>query len=753
MRSISLFILTLLLSVDGLSQNVLTGKALGLDDKGVESPIPGAMVFWMGTTKGTTTDSAGSFRLPFYGEATTVIIAHAAFIADTVKVGRQRNLHIVLHPSVRELEGVSVVGERSETVIDFMRTQPLQIITEKELFKAACCNLSESFETNASVDVSYTDAITGARQIEMLGLSGIYTSVTLENMPFIRGLPSSVGLTFIPGPWIKSINVSKGIGSVINGFESITGQIDIDLQKPADNDDKPFFVNLFGSQEQRFEGNLNARTVLSDNWTSMTFLHASSQQHHLDRNGDRFVDMPIFTATDVSQRFYYASDGGWDALLGVQLVNDRREGGTLMSGLAPATTNPANAPAFDFDTHVQFLRIEGKTGHYDPEKPAESFGVQWSLTRYRNTSQYGPRDYDGTEQSGYLNVIYQSTFGSMMHRFKAGLSFLFDEFDETFASNLFKRTERVPGVFLEYTFNNETDLSVVAGMRIDRHSAYGTMITPRLHVRYAPNEEWVFRVVGGKGYRTANILTEHAAVFASSRTFSIRPPGTFGFGLEQESAWNYGANITRYFRANDKEGTISFDIHRTQFNSQVVADLDSRPREVRFITLRDGSFANSVQLELNLPALKGLDLRLAYRFLDVQQNIDGAWLQAVLTAKHRALLNLAYATPVESPDDPRTTLDLTLQWFGPKRLPGTSTNPEAFRARSFSPDFALVNMQVSRSILLGMELYIGMENLLDFRQNNPIIDPGNPSGPYFDASLIWGPISGRSVYGGVRYRF
>ena len=753
MRTLSLFTLMFLLAVNARSQNVLTGHIHGLDDKGVESPVPGAMVGWMGTPKGTTTDSAGAFRLPFYGNATTVVIWHAAFISDTVKIGKQRTLHVVLKTAVRELEGVSVVGQRSETVIDFLRTQPLQIITEKELFKAACCNLSESFETNASVDVSFTDAITGARQIEMLGLSGIYTSVTLENMPFIRGLPSSVGLTFIPGPWIKSINVSKGIGSVINGFESITGQIDIDLQKPEDNDDKPFFLNFFGSQERRFEGNLNARSALTDNLTSMTFLHASSQQHHLDRNGDRFVDMPVFTATDIAQRFEYSTDGGWHAVLGVQVVNDRREGGTLMGGAAPAIMTPNNVTAFDYDTRVQFLRVEGKTGHFDPDDPAESFGVQWSLTRYRNTSKYGPRDYDGTEQSGYLNVIYQSTLGSLMHRFKAGLSFLFDEFDETFTDVSYKRTERVPGAFLEYTFNNETDLSVVAGLRVDRHNVYGTMITPRLHVRYAPNEDWVFRAVGGKGYRTANILTEHAAIFASSRTFSIRGSGNFGFGLDQESAWNYGANITRYFRANDKEGTVSLDVHRTQFNSQVIADLDSKPREVQFLSLRDGSFANSAQIELNLQALKGLDLRLAYRFLDVHQKVNGSWRQAAFTARHRALVNLAYATPAESPGDPQTLVDLTVQWFGQKRLPETSTNPVGLRARSFSPNFATVNMQASRPIFAGLELYLGIENLFDFRQNDPIIDPGNPSGPYFDASLVWGPISGRSMYGGVRYRF
>lgn len=746
MRAKQFIIASFLLSSVALSQNVLTGHVHGLDEKGNESSVPGAMVYWLGTPRGTVTDSAGEFRLPFYGDASTIVVAHAAFVADTIRVGRQRSVHVVLRQAVREIEGVSVVAERPATAVDFLRTQPLQIITGKELFKAACCNLSESFETNASVDVSFTDAITGARQIEMLGLSGIYTSVTLGNMPFIRGLPSSVGLTFVPGPWIKSINVSKGIGSVINGYESITGQIDIQLQSHEDEEKKPFFLNFFGSQEQRFEGNLNAHTDLGENWKSATFLHGSTLRHHQDRNGDRFNDMPTFTATNFSQRFQFADGNGWDVLLGAQVVSDRRQGGTMPGDMTTM------GRGFDFDTRAEFIRLEGKSGYYDPDNPYESIGVQWSLTRYRNTSQYGPRAYSGTEQSGYFNAIYQTSVGSLVHRLRAGVSFLFDQFNETFATLPFARIERVPGAFLEYSYT-EPNLSAVAGVRLDRHNAYGTMISPRIHFRYAPTDDWVFRVVGGRGYRTANILTEHAAVFASSRTFTIESSQAFGFGLEQEVAWNAGANVTRHFRTSGREGTVSLDLHRTQFSTQVAADLDTRPREVRFMSLREGSFANSVQGELNLPALRGLDLRLAYRYLDVQQKIDGVWYESVLTARHRALLNATYTSPVESSGESRTMIDLTIQWYGSKRLPGTQTNPLPLRARTSSPDFALVNTQVSRTILADLELYVGVENLFDFRQSDPIIDPGNPYGPYFDASLIWGPIMGRSAYGGMRYRF
>jgi outer membrane receptor for ferrienterochelin and colicins len=724
----------------------LRGTVRSAETPGAAVPVAGANVFWLGTTIGTTSDASGAFVIPRVTGHTRLVVRHAAFAPDTLVVTDASSVTVTLRPSEREVEEVSVTGDRTTTTIDYLSPESKIRMGEQELAKAACCNLSESFETNPSIDVTFTDAITGTRHIEMLGLSGIYAQTTLENLPYIRGLTSNVGLTFIPGSWIEAINVSRGIGSVANGYESITGQIDVDLRKPQKEDEPRLFANAFGNQDARFEGNLNLRQPLGDNWSSMTFLHASSQKTEVDDNGDGFLDMPRFTGVNFAQRFNFSTRQNWEGQLAIQYVGDRREGGTRQR-----TDAPAPDQAFIYTNRGEYIRVSGKTGYVFADDRTRSFGLQWSLGRYRNNSAYGPRDYDATEKTGYVNLIYQSDFGDPVHRFRTGLSVLYDEYDERFDARDYGRVERVPGAFFEYTFAPSEVLTIVGGLRADVHNAYGTFASPRLHVRYSPDEDWVFRAVAGRGYRTANIFAENATVFASTRTVTITPTNDFGYGLMQESAWNIGVSATRYFMIEYRPATIAVDVHRTTFEQQVVADLDSHPGEVHFYGIEGGSYATSAQVELNMQAVEGLDTRLAYRFLDVRQTLNGVLLQKALSAQHRALVNLAYALD-DDEGAQRTAFDVTVQWFGPKRIPNTGSNPPEFRAREWSPSFATVNAQISRTFSPGLEVYLGGENLFNFKQDDPIIDPGNPTSPYFDASLVWGPISGRMVYAGVRYR-
>lgn len=742
MKRRALFILLLTAALCASAEEQLRGIVQATEPDGSVTAVAGAAVYWLGTTVGTSTGIDGSFSLPFVESTHQLVVRHAAYEADTLTVARGAVLRVMLRSVAREVEGVQVTGERSATVIDYMSAASVQRMTSKELTRAACCNLSESFETNPAVDVSFTDAITGTKQIEMLGLSGIYTQTSLENMPYIRGLTSNVGLTFIPGSWIHAINVSKGVGSVANGYESITGQIDVDLRKPNDPEERRLFVNAYGNADQRFEGNLNFRQELGEHWSSMTLLHASGQQQEIDRNTDRFLDMPVFSTFNAIQRWGFDNHDGWEGQLVLQFVDDRKEGGTHAAG---------GLRDFRYGTRAQFLRASGKTGHVFEGRPYQSVGVQWSLGRYRTASTYGPRDYEAVEETGYLNVLYQSIIGTTEHTYRIGASFLFDRFDERFHRSPFERTERVPGVFAEYTYAHDDEFTVVAGLRADRHNAYGTMITPRIHLRYALTEDLVFRAGGGRGYRTASIFAENATVFASNRAVTIEPSRAFGYGLDQEVAWNAGVNLTHYFLIDYREATVSLDYYHTFFESQVVADLDTRPREVLFRSLQNGSYANSVQLELNMEPFEHLETRLAYRYLDVRQNLNGTWLQRALNAQHRALLTIGYTPGEEGEDEPRMTYDFTLQWFGPKRIPSTATNPDGHRARDRSPAFATVNAQVTRSLFAGLELYVGAENLLDFRQDDPIITPDDPASATFDAALIWGPLGGRMVYAGLRW--
>ncbi len=744
MRTIYIIIVLVLLTLPLYAQQLLYGIVMERDEQQKEIPVIGTQIYWLGTSSGTIADTGGHFALPLSTQSDKLVVSHIGYRSDTLFITNQRNVRILLREEAKAAQDVSVVGERSSTSMDYLNTHSVQILTSKELFKAACCNLSESFQTNASIDVSFTDAITGTKQIEMLGLSGIYTQTTMENLPFIRGLSSNIGLSFIPGTWIENINVSKGVGSVANGYESITGQIDVDLRKPQNAQEKTLFLNLYGNIDQRFEGNLNFRQIIDNNLSSLTFLHVSTQKHEVNENGDDFLDMPTFTTYNILQRFFYSDSSGLQGQIAAQYVNDKKQGGTLDSVTTPGES-------YLYKTDVEQIRLFGKTGFVFSSPDYKSLGVQWSLNHYRNSSLFGSRAYNGNEETGYLNILYQYHI-SKISKLRFGASFLFDQFDETFTLTSYRRIERVPGEFIEYTFSPNEDLSIIGGIRVDEHNAYGLMVTPRLHIRYTPQQDWVLRMSAGRGYRTANIFTENATALASARSVVIIPTESFGYGLKQESAWNFGFNLTHYFEVNYHEATLTFDGYRTQFDHQVVADLDANPQQVRFYSVTDGSYSNSLQAELDMQPVDHFDTRFAYRYLDVRQIINGNWMERPFTSRNRALVNLSYTTENDESNESQMIYDATLQCFGPKRIPSTATNPPGLQMPDMSPSFVLINAQITRTFSEELDLYAGVENIFNYTQPNPILDWEHPHSQYFDASLVWGPISGRMIYAGIRLK-
>ncbi|MFH0990106.1 MAG: carboxypeptidase-like regulatory domain-containing protein [bacterium] len=748
-------ILTILLCSQllvGQQSNRISGVVREKSEQGIHLPIIGANVYWLGTATGTFTDTSGAFTLARTTAANRLVIRSVGFKSDTVTVLESRQIEIELQSEATEVREVEVVGERSGTYLNYLSTQKIQVMTEKELFKAACCNLSESFQTNPSIDVSFTDAITGMKQIEMLGLAGTYSQITLENFPAVRGLTSNVGLTYIPGSWMESIQVSKGVGSVANGYESITGQINVELRKPRNEEEKTFFFNFYGNNEQRFEGNLNYRLPLSKEFASLTLAHFSSMQHHLDGNGDNFLDTPLSKTLNIYQRFQVHSDAlGLEGQFGIQFVKDEKKGGTLHGYTLDQPARLLHLSEYGFGMNSQQLRIHGKTGVVFSGNPYRSLGVQWSLSDFRQDYFFGQRNYTGRERTGYLNILYQANLDSTIHSVRIGLSFLFDEFKETFSLIYTQRAEKVPGAFAEYTYAPIEEFTLVAGIRADRHNLFGTFITPRIHVRYTPQEDWIFRLIAGRGARTANVLSENAAYFASARTLST-PFMQGGYPFNQEVAWNFGFNVTRYFLYKYREGTITFDFYRTAFDHQVVADLDQHPQQVSFSNLNGESYSNSIQVEINYPIVERLETRLAYRHLDVKQTIAGVLRERPFVAKDRAFINLAYSTEREDPMESQMLYDVTVQWYGNKRLPDTRLNPQSFQVSEYSPDFVLANAQITRSFFTGLDLYLGIENLFNFRQSHPILDPTHPNGSYFDGALIWGPVTGRMIYTGLRWR-
>lgn len=729
-----------LLQLDAHAQRV-SGKVYELTKDTIQTPLTGASVFWSGTTLGAITDTAGHFSIPRSSQSNLLIFSFVGYVNDTIRVGADSEVSVLLKNEATL--GEVVVRGSANMVLDRLSPHQTEIITTRTLAKAACCNLSESFETNASVSVSYSDAVTGAKQIQMLGLSGTYVQTNVENIPTIRGLATTFGLNYVPGTWIQSIDVGKGAGSVVNGYESMTGQINVELQKP-DTQEKLYlntYVNNFG----RGEVNLNLAHQLSEKWSTGLLTHASALRNRVDNNNDGFLDLPLYTQFNAINRWKY-QDKNLMAQFGVKALYEDRLGGQNNFH----SENKGSTQVYGFGNKVNRLEFFSKSAKLFPDKPYKGLGLILNGSFHDSKSYFGTTNYDGRQQTLYGNLIYQSIIGNTNHSYKTGVSFMLDDYNEKFKDTTLLRKEYVPGVFFEYTYNQLDKFVLVAGTRLDFHNLYGKQFTPRLHLKYSLDDNTTLRASIGRGFRVANPLAEYYGNLVSSRKV------VFLEQLKPEISWNYGASLTKEFDLKGMKGNWITDFYRTDFENQLVADFEN-PGYTYFYNLKGKAYANSFQTEVNLTPVKRFELKLAYRFLDVKQSLgapsnEDVLLPKMMVSKNRVLFNSGYALPYD-----KWKFDFTVQWNGKRRMPELEahSNHETFSysnmKTTMAPAFYNLNAQVTRTFPK-WDVYLGGENLTNFRQKNPIVDPTNPFGNNFDAGIAWGPVVGRMIYAGMRFK-
>ncbi len=722
-------------------KQTLMGVVLEETIKGKLNPIANATVRSLHSNQYYVTDSTGVFRLQT-DLPTHLLISYVGYNSDTISVRNPDMLTIILKSaSSGNLKEVIVTSRPPSTYVSSLSILNTLNMGARELTKAACCNLSESFETSPSVDVSYSDAVTGIKQIQLLGLSGNYTQLLTENVPEIKGLSGSYGLTFIPGPWIEGIQLTKGTGSVVNGYESIAGQINVEEKKP-DNSDR-VFVNTYVNNMGRFEANINLAQRLNSKWSTGLLTHMNGIYTKNDHNKDGFLDLPLGRQFNLINRWKYLDNNGWIGQFALKVLNDKRQAGQVKFN--PDTDKFTNM-AYGAGINNEQYGFTGKLGYVFPQSKYKSLGFIVSGNLYNNDSYYGVNQYKGKQQTLYGNFIYQSIIGTTDHKFRTGLSFTNEQYDESFNRAHFTRNETVPGAFFEYTYTAPEKFSAIAGLRVDYHNLYGAITTPRVNLKYDFTNKTNLRFSAGSGFRVANIFAENAGVFVSARQYQIlNPSNKHGYGLDPEKAWNFGLNFVHNFKINNRSGAISLDAYHTNFKNQVVVDLDASPQKIDFYNLNGRSYSNSIQAELNYELLRKLDVRMAYRWLDVQTTYHGSLMEKPFVAKHRAFINLAYQTNND------WKFDFTTQWLSSKRIPNTSSNPAAFQLANYSPSYIQMSGQITKQFNKKWDLYLGSENLTGFTQSHPILDAANPFGQYFDGSMIWGPVVGRMVYLGARF--
>ena len=740
-----------------LSQEQVVGVVLEATTEQQSIGLEGASVYWINSSIGTVTNKEGLFSIPYDKKHTRLIISYVGFKSDTLTITGPKTLRHTLKPST-VLDEVVVKDTRDAVQKTFFNAKNVITVNSAELLKAACCNLSESFETNPAIDVNFSDALTGTKQIQMLGLTSPYLLITQENIPMVRGASQAYGLTFTPGTWVESIQITKGAGSVVNGYESISGQINTELVKPRT--DQRFFVNGYANRNGRLELNTHINHNISEKWSTGLYVHGNLRKQKEDRNADGFLDAPLTEQINIMNRWHYQNaETGWVSFFNVRFLKDSKQVGEVafdpnapnaIRGNSIASMLFSGAEVWGSEIATRRLDTSLKLGYVFPELPFQSFGFQASYSNHKQESYYGFNPYNIHHKSIYSNLMFNSIIGDTRNKFKTGLSFTYDTYDELVNTGDFSRDDISAGAFFEYSYENLEKLSLTAGIRVDAHNRLGNFVTPRLHLRYTPWELGSLRASFGRGKRAANIFAENQQLFGSARQIQILNTEGSVYGLDPEDAWNYGVSFLQGFLFWNRKGTITLDYYKTDFINQVVVDWEN-PRAISFYNLEGKSFADSFQIEVNHEVLPNLDVRLAYKYYDVQTDYRGGTLQKPLQAQNRFFANLGYKTnPKENGAEWK--FDYTLHSLGRQRLPNTGENPPEFRLGDFAKGYSLMNAQITKVFSDKFETYLGGENLTNFRQINPILGANNPFGENFDTSIVYGPIMGRMFYVGFRYK-
>jgi hypothetical protein len=697
-------------------------------------PLTGANIVQINTTNGTITDHQGFFSINLVkpgGE--DIVISYVGYENDTLILadGRLDNIEVVLQEEL-DLGEVEIVSRQKGGFVSRASTRSIESVSGEGLKQAACCNLSESFENSATVNVSFADAVTGAKQIEMLGLAGRYTQIMQENIPNLRGIAEPFGLGYYPGDWLQSIQVSKGASSVINGYESISGQINLELKKPQKSE--KFFLNLYGNHFGKFEGNINGRININDRWSTMIFFHGDNMSIKHDNNNDSFLDMPLVDQYNFFNRWNYKTDN-IHFEVGIQYLTENRRGGQVYF-------NPGEERTVENGYGIGIItdRLQGqlKLGYIFKNRDFTSIGFQNQLVRHEQNSFFGLTDYAAEQYSYYGNLLFQSYLGTIAHTYTTGISFQYDHFFEVLNDSTFTRREAVPGAFFQYTYSDGKKLNIIAGVRADWNSRYGYLFSPRFNIRYSPTEQDIFRASAGKGYNSPNVISDNSKLFTTSRTVHVASD------IDIEAAWNTGFSYNRYFTISDRELILGVDIFYTNFQNQTVVNRDSSPFNVYITNLDGRSFATSLQAEVRYEIIRDFDILLAFRYNDVKTTVAGNLVNKEMVNRYKGLLSLSYATNLR-----KWQFDLNFQLNGDARRYNTSYNPAEYQRPVRSPAYLIMNAQVTK-YFKRWEIYLGGENLTNYMQENPIISPEDPFGDYFDATNIYAPIMGIKIYAGIR---
>lgn len=707
-------------------------------------PLINAHVHWLGSLNGTNTNNQGEFEIISEKGIDQLVISYIGYRSDTLTVVGKSSIKVELMEEDADIEGVTVQAARPGVFISSIEPIKTQVITQTELAKAACCDLAGCFSTEGSVQSVTTNIVTNAKELRVLGLSGVYNQVLFEGIPALEALTYTYGISSIPGTLVDNIFVSKGTNSVLQGYESIAGQLNVLMREPGQGE--KFLFNAY--MNSFYEKQLNANYSHEWNkWSTLLSAHTAQPGNSFDRDKDSFLDLPHLTRYSVYNKWRYGNpeDWGWNANISWRFVSEKRIGGQTFF---EPDTDKGTTNAYGQIVKYQQPELFAKASYKFDDRHKLSF--QSAVSYQDQESYFGTVQYQAEQVRIYAN-LYHELIWKDAHNFKLGASFRQLNLDESIAfgedgldrnyDGKYLMDEYIPSIFAENILNwNNQNINLITGIRMDHHNKHGWQFTPRAHFKMNFAGNSTIRLSVGTGWRTAKIFSENINLMASSRDI------VFEEELKPEKAYSYGVNFTQKVKRNDWDFVFTMDLYHTEFSNQIFPDYDANPSMALINNFEDKSASNGFQFETVINFQKRIQTKLIYNYLDVYRKVEGEKLVLPFNATHRFTGTFSY-----KPQSKKWHADMNLHWFGEQKMASTENHPPEFQRRAYSDPYTVVNAQLTK-VWKKLDVYVGCENLFDFRQKQPIVSWEDPFGSYFDTSSVWGPTKGREVYVGLRFK-
>jgi len=728
MKSLKLFLfITLYSTISVLAQEKIEGKII--DAAG--NQIPFVNISWDKTSFGTVSDKFGIFSIYKTSKSSTLVISSIGYKTQKIEIGKSlHELIFTLNKSTEDLDEVVVSARMKSEIISKINIRKIEKLTKASLEKLPCCHLAASFENTLSVDKTYTDALTGTEEIKMLGLAGVYSQILSEEVPIARGLSAKLGLS-VPGAYLNSISISKGIASVISGYEGITGQIQMFLKQPENSE--RFFLNLYGNSFGASDVNMYKSFEISDKWNSMLLLHASSHFIDIDKNNDDFKDSPTGLTGNITQTFKYENKGKYRHQFAYKYMYKESKSGQMNfdEKRDKGTKNYYGVGILSKRFEILSNQMFRLNNIYDV-----TFGIKMNYIHIENDSYFGLNSFTGKEDNFNSSLNIEKKWNSLSQKLNFGGSLIYDNYNNYLNITPLTREEVVTGIHAEYTIMPIEHLTIIAGVRNDFHNLYGNMFTPRFSLKYNLNKSSVLRLIAGKGYRVANPVNDNIGQMASSRTWNLPHSDDL-----LEEAWNFGGSISHDLIIANKTIAIEVDYYHTEFEQKLIRDLETTG-EVNFYQLNGRSYADNYQAAISFNLIKNCEMKVSGRYNNVKENYNGVLKDKLYNAKLKGLLSLSYATKYS-----KWQFDITNQLIGKARL----SYLEGEEYEEYSPAFYMLHAQITRR-LKHFDIYLASENMTNYTQKKPIISADKPFSSEFNATRVWAPILGTKISGGIRFK-